>query len=94
DDPDLDAVFAANDLMAIGAMHALRQAGRRIPDDVAVVGYDDIEAARYTDPPLTTIHNPHAEQAAAMVRLLLGLLEGGSADPSIVSTELVVRTSS
>jgi DNA-binding LacI/PurR family transcriptional regulator len=94
DDPDIDAVFAANDLMAIGAMHALRQAGRRIPDDVAIVGYDDIESARYTDPPLTTIHNPHAEQAAAMVRLLLGLLEGEPVEPVIMPTELVVRTSS
>lgn len=94
DDPFLDAVFAANDLMAIGAMHALRQAGRRVPDDVAVVGYDDIEAARYTDPPLTTVHSPHAEQAAAMVRLLLDLLQDGSADPLIMATELVVRSSS
>ncbi|MFC7649240.1 LacI family DNA-binding transcriptional regulator [Streptosporangium lutulentum] len=94
DDPEIDAVFAANDLMAIGAMHALRQAGRRIPDDIAVVGYDDIEAARYTDPPLTTIHNPHQEQAAAMVRLLLGLLDGEQVEPVIMPTELVVRTSS
>ncbi|MFF5112622.1 LacI family DNA-binding transcriptional regulator [Streptosporangium sp. NPDC000509] len=94
DDPEIDAVFAANDLMAIGAMHALRQAGRRIPDEVAIVGYDDIEAARYTDPPLTTIHTPHAEQAAAMVRLLLSLLEGGPAESMIVSTDLVVRASS
>ncbi|WP_030920384.1 LacI family DNA-binding transcriptional regulator [Streptosporangium amethystogenes] len=94
DDPELDAVFAANDLMAIGAMHALRQAGRQIPGDVAIVGYDDIEAARYTDPPLTTIHTPHAEQAAAMVRLLLGLLDGGPAETVIVATELVVRASS
>jgi DNA-binding LacI/PurR family transcriptional regulator len=94
DDPDIDAVFAANDLMAIGAMHALRQAGRRIPDDVAIVGFDDIEGARYTDPPLTTIHNPHAEQAAAMVGLLLGLLEGEQVESLIMPTELVVRTSS
>ncbi|GAA4233342.1 LacI family DNA-binding transcriptional regulator [Streptosporangium album] len=94
DDPELDAVFAANDLMAIGAMHALRQAGRRIPDDVAIVGYDDIEAARYTDPPLTTVHTSHAKQAAAMVRLLLGLLADGPTDPVIMPTELVVRSSS
>ena len=86
-------MFAANDLMAIGAMHALRQAGRRVPDDVAVVGFDDIEAARYTDPPLTTIHNPHAEQAAAMVRLLSDSLRANRR-PVIMSTELVVRTSS
>ncbi|MBX6384230.1 MAG: LacI family DNA-binding transcriptional regulator [Microbispora sp.] len=93
DDPDLDAVFAANDLMAIGALQTLRQAGRRVPDDVAIVGFDDIEAARYTEPPLTTIRQPVAEQAGAMVRLLLGLFRGGPADPVILPTELVVRES-
>lgn len=93
DDPALDAVFVANDLMAIGALQTLRQAGRRVPDDVAVVGFDDIEAARYTEPPLTTIRHPIAEQAAAMVRLLLGLFDGGPATPVILPTELVVRES-
>ncbi|GAB3887524.1 LacI family DNA-binding transcriptional regulator [Microbispora bryophytorum] len=93
DDPDLDAVFVANDLMAVGALQTLRQAGRRVPDDVAVVGFDDIEAARYTEPPLTTIRHPIVEQAAAMVRLLLDLFNGGPADPVILPTELVVRDS-
>ncbi|MEU6413626.1 LacI family DNA-binding transcriptional regulator [Microbispora sp. NPDC046933] len=93
DDPGLDAVFVANDLMAIGALQTLRQAGRRVPDDVAVVGFDDIEAARYTEPPLTTIRHPIIEQAAAMVRLLLGMFQGGPADPVILPTELVVRDS-
>ncbi|MEU9833906.1 LacI family DNA-binding transcriptional regulator [Streptosporangium sp. NPDC048047] len=93
DDPALDAVFAANDLMAIGALHALRQAGRRVPADVAVVGYDDIEAARYTDPPLTTVSVPHAEQAATMVRLLLTLMEGRPAEPVLMPAGLVVRKS-
>jgi DNA-binding LacI/PurR family transcriptional regulator len=93
DDPALDAVFAANDLMAVGALRALREAGRRVPDDVAVVGYDDIEAALYTDPPLTTVRSPMGEQAAASARLLLGLLEGGPADPVILPAELVVRES-
>ncbi|TLP53979.1 LacI family DNA-binding transcriptional regulator [Microbispora triticiradicis] len=93
DDPHLDAVFVANDLMAIGALQALRQAGRRVPDDVAVVGFDDIEAARYTEPPLTTIRHPVSEQAAAMVRLLLGLLRGGPATSVVLPTELVVRES-
>ncbi|MCC5574717.1 LacI family DNA-binding transcriptional regulator [Microtetraspora sp. AC03309] len=93
DDPDLDAVFVANDLMAVGALQSLRQAGRRVPDDVAVVGFDDIEAAKFTEPPLTTIRHPFTEQAAAMVKLLLGLFEGGPADPVILPTELVVRES-
>lgn len=93
DDPQLDAVFVANDLMAVGALQALRQAGRRVPDDVAVVGFDDIEAAKYTEPPLTTVRHPIFEQAAAMVRLLLGLFEGGPTDPVILPTELVIRES-
>ncbi|WP_055477912.1 LacI family DNA-binding transcriptional regulator [Sphaerimonospora mesophila] len=93
DDPALDAVFVANDLMAIGALQTLRQAGRRVPDDVAVVGFDDIEAARYTEPPLTTIRHPIVEQAVAMVRLLLGLFEGGPAAPVILPTELIIRES-
>ncbi|MFE3450534.1 LacI family DNA-binding transcriptional regulator [Nonomuraea sp. NPDC059194] len=93
DDPGLDAVFCGNDLMAVGALQALRQAGRRVPDDVAVVGFDDIEAAKYTDPPLTTVRHHIFEQAAAMTRLLLGLFEGGPADPVILPTELVIRES-
>ncbi|MEV0348292.1 LacI family DNA-binding transcriptional regulator [Nonomuraea sp. NPDC050680] len=93
DDPGLDAVFVANDLMAVGALQSLRLAGRRVPDDVAVVGFDDIEAAKYTEPPLTTVRHPVPEQAAAMVRLLLGLFTGGPAEPVILPTELVVRES-
>ncbi|MEU7853504.1 LacI family DNA-binding transcriptional regulator [Nonomuraea sp. NPDC049141] len=93
DDPGLDAVFVANDLMAVGALQSLRLAGRRVPDDVAVVGFDDIEAAKYTEPPLTTVRHPVAEQAAAMVQLLLGLFTGGSAEPIILPTELVIRES-
>ena len=57
----LDAVFVASDLMADGALRTLRQAGRRVPDDVAVVGFDDFEIARYTEPPLTTVRQPIAE---------------------------------
>ncbi|MBO3751629.1 LacI family DNA-binding transcriptional regulator [Streptosporangiaceae bacterium NEAU-GS5] len=93
DDPQLDAVFAANDLMAIGAMRALRQAGRRVPDDVAVAGFDDIEAALYTDPPLTTVHSPMSDQSLAVVELLLGLFGGGPSGPVILPNHLVVRES-
>ncbi|MEV0596717.1 LacI family DNA-binding transcriptional regulator [Nonomuraea cavernae] len=93
DDPALDAVFVANDLMAVGALQALRQAGRRVPDDVAVVGFDDIDAAKYTEPPLTTMRHPVMEQTAALVRLLLGLFAGGPSDPVILPTELIVRES-
>ncbi|MFI6501162.1 LacI family DNA-binding transcriptional regulator [Nonomuraea typhae] len=93
DDPELDAVFAANDLMAVGALQALRQAGRRVPDDVAVVGFDDIEAAKYTEPPLTTVRHPVFDQAAAMVRLLLSLFENGPREPIILPTDLIIRES-
>ncbi|MGW3345125.1 LacI family DNA-binding transcriptional regulator [Nonomuraea rubra] len=93
DDPGLDAVFAANDLMAIGALRTLREAGRRVPDDVAVVGFDDIEAARYTAPALTTVHSPMTDWATATVDLLLELFEGGSGEPVLLPAELVVRES-
>jgi DNA-binding LacI/PurR family transcriptional regulator len=92
-DSELDAVFAASDLMAMGALRSLRQSGRRVPDDVAVVGFDNIEAAEHTEPPLTTVRHPIFEQSSAMVRLLLGLFENGPADPVILPTELVVRQS-
>ncbi|SEG92071.1 DNA-binding transcriptional regulator, LacI/PurR family [Thermomonospora echinospora] len=93
DDPGLDAVFAASDLMAIGAMHTLRRAGRRVPDDVAVVGFDDIEAARFADPPLTTVHHPIAEVAKEIVRILLAPRDERPGEPVILPTELVVRDS-
>ncbi|MEV0823358.1 LacI family DNA-binding transcriptional regulator [Nonomuraea rubra] len=93
DDPGLDAVFTANDLMAIGALRTLREAGRRVPDDVAVVGFDDIEAARYTAPALTTVHSPMTDWATATVDLLLGLFQGGSGEPVLLPAELVVRES-
>lgn len=92
--PDLDGVFAANDLMAIGALRALRDAGRRVPDDVAVVGYDDIEMARHTEPPLTTIHQPIVDQARTMTELLLTQIGGDPvSDPVVLPTELVERES-
>lgn len=94
DDPELDAVFAANDLMAIGALRTLRQVGLRVPEDVSVVGFDDIEAAAYTVPALTSVRSPMADQATATVRLLLGLIEGGSRDRVVMPNALVVRESS
>ncbi|GAA2967208.1 LacI family DNA-binding transcriptional regulator [Streptomyces enissocaesilis] len=93
DEPSPDAVFAANDLMAIGALRTLRETGRRVPDDVAVVGFDDIEAAAYSAPALTTVRSPMADQALAAVRLLLGLLAGQTGEPVIMPNELVVRES-
>lgn len=91
--PDLDAVFCASDMMAMGALAALRAAGRRVPDDVAVVGFDDIEAARYTEPALTTVAQPTAELGRELVRQLLRLVDGRPAPPVVLPTTLVVRAS-
>ncbi|MFF4618620.1 LacI family DNA-binding transcriptional regulator [Nonomuraea jabiensis] len=92
--PDVDAVFVASDLMAAGALAALRAAGRRVPDDVAVGGFDDSSVALSTHPPLTTIRQPLAEVAQETVRLLLALIDGAEhVDPVILPTELVIRES-
>ncbi|MFI5756359.1 LacI family DNA-binding transcriptional regulator [Streptomyces sp. NPDC051569] len=72
--PDLDGVFAANDLMAVGACHVLREHGRRVPEDVAVIGFDDSSAAAACRPPLTTVRQPVEDMAAEMGRLLLDRL--------------------
>ncbi|MFD4117933.1 LacI family DNA-binding transcriptional regulator [Streptomyces niveus] len=72
--PDLDGVFAANDLMAVGACRVLRERGRRVPDDVAVIGFDDSRAAASCRPPLTTVRQPVEDMAAEMSRLLLDRL--------------------
>lgn len=72
--PDLDGVFAANDLMAVGACRVLRERGRRVPDDVAVIGFDDSRAASSCRPPLTTVRQPVEDMAAEMSRLLLDRL--------------------
>ncbi|GKQ42012.1 LacI family DNA-binding transcriptional regulator [Streptomyces sp. A012304] len=70
--PDVDAVFAANDLMASGALRVLRERGRRVPEDVAVVGFDDmLPVAEQTDPPLTTVRQDIEEMGRIMARLLL-----------------------
>ncbi|MFI7228970.1 LacI family DNA-binding transcriptional regulator [Nonomuraea angiospora] len=92
--PDIDAVFVASDLMAAGALAALRAAGRRVPDDVAVGGFDDSSVALSTHPPLTTIRQPLAEVAQETVRLLLALIDGAEhVDPVVLPTELVIRES-
>ena len=73
--PDVDGVFIANDLMAQGALLVLRDHGQRIPDDVAVVGFDDSSAALACRPQLTTVRQPIEDMAAEMTRLLLSALE-------------------
>ena len=89
-----DAIFVASDLMARGAMTALRAAGIRVPDDVAIVGFDDSFVALTTDPQLTTMRQPMYAQGEAMAGVLLSLLAGREPDrTTILPTELVVRDS-
>jgi DNA-binding LacI/PurR family transcriptional regulator len=89
--PDLDAVFVASDVMARGALAALRQAGRQVPQDVAVGGFDDSPAATDARPELTTIRQPWRQISNEMVRLLLSIIVGGPPAGVILPTELVRR---
>lgn len=91
--PDLDAVFAANDVMALGALDVLREAGRRVPEDVAVAGFDDIAQSVLTEPTLTTVRQPFGRISEEMVRLLLGVIGGEKPAAMTLPAELVVRAS-
>lgn len=91
--PEIDAVFAANDVMACGAVEAIRIAGKRVPEDIAVVGFDDSPAAANATPPITTMRQPFDRISKEMVRLLLSAIAGESPAATILSTELVVRQS-
>ncbi len=77
-----DAIFAANDSMAVGALSALREAGIGVPDDVGVAGFDDVPIARYLSPPLTTVHVPIAELGARALEALLRAVRGRGAGES------------
>jgi len=94
-EPELDGVFASNDLMAVGALHVLLERGRRVPEDVAVIGFDDSSAATASRPRLTTVRQPVEEMAARMAELLLERLDQPQAPPRAVlfDSELVVRAS-
>jgi DNA-binding LacI/PurR family transcriptional regulator len=89
------AVFAANDLSALGVLSALAENGRRIPEDVSVVGFDDLRLSRFTSPPLTTIRQPAAEIAERATQLLLDLTQGKPVleQLHLLEPELVVRGS-
>jgi DNA-binding LacI/PurR family transcriptional regulator len=91
---DYDAVFACSDLLAMTVINALREQGRVVPEDVAVVGYDDIELSSYFHPPLTTVRQPVQEAGRAMVAALLQQTEGRNAASIQLPTSLVSRSSS
>ena len=81
--PEVTAVFAANDQMALGLMLAVKQAGRRVPEDVSVVGFDDMPEAEFFDPPLTTIRQDFEELGRRSMQLLLRALETGSTTSTV-----------
>jgi LacI family transcriptional regulator len=89
------AVFAASDMMAVGAVKAIEDAGLRCPEDIAIVGYDDIQLAEYFSPPLTTIRQDKRGLGAAAARSLVQMLEDPQASPPVLMlpVELVVRAS-
>jgi DNA-binding LacI/PurR family transcriptional regulator len=95
--PDLDGLFVASDLMALGALDALRRAGRRVPEDVGVVGFDDSELAREARPALTTVRQPIEGLGRELAAALLEQLDGDRTAPPaavVLKTELVLRASS
>lgn len=94
DDPPT-AVFAASDQMALGVYEALRQRGLRVPDDVSVVGFDDLPQARWSSPPLTTVRQPLDDMGRLAVRTLRRLMDSEEIESPRVelATELIVRDS-
>lgn len=90
--PQIDALFAASDLLAIGAVRALVEHGRRVPDDVSVIGYDDTPLGATYVPALTSVHQNLHEAGVLLARKALALIEGAGATSEMLPTELVVRT--
>ncbi|HKG10518.1 MAG TPA: LacI family DNA-binding transcriptional regulator [Gaiellaceae bacterium] len=94
-EPGVTAIFAANDLSALGVLNAVAEAGKRVPDDVSVVGFDDLHLSAYTAPPLTTIRQPAVEIATLATEILIGLTKGREVEEMrhLLEPELVVRAS-
>ena len=90
---EVTALFAANDQMALGALRAFAEAGRTVPDDVAVIGFDDVEDAAEYSPPLTTVKQDFDELGAAAVASRVSLMGRGAAAPGVVTPQLVPRAS-
>jgi len=90
-----DAVFVASDAMALGSMRAIQEAGLRVPEDIAVVGFDDIPAAAVSKPPLTTVRQPIQRMGSLAAEVLIDMIEHPSQQPRhlVLPTELVIRSS-
>ncbi|WP_043732963.1 LacI family DNA-binding transcriptional regulator [Streptomyces zinciresistens] len=91
--PQLDAVFAASDGMALGALQVLRRRGRLVPENVSVIGFDDLAGARHANPPLTTVRQPVRALGHEMARMLVGAIDGQDPSPLILPARLTVRES-
>jgi LacI family transcriptional regulator len=90
----IQAIFAGDDDSALGVLSVLREAGIRVPEEIAVVGFDDIPLARHLTPPLTTVHAPIETAAREAVQQLVRLIRTGQADPlTLLPTELIIRRS-
>lgn len=89
-----DALFAASDVTAIGAMHALQALGRKIPDEIALVGFDDIAAASLSSPPLTTVKQDSRRAGEALIEALIEAIEHGHTDSRSLPCKLIERQSS
>ncbi len=91
---DFTAIVAGSDIMAIGILRALTEQGLRVPDDVSLIGFDDIDLCQYTCPPLTTVRQDSAAMGRGAVQRLIAMIEGsGETAPLILPTQLVVRKS-
>jgi LacI family transcriptional regulator len=90
-----DAIFAASDMMALGGLRALRDAGLSAPGDVAVIGFDDLPPVGSANPPLTTVRQPIRRMGIKLVETLLDIIENGNHPPRriVFDTELVIRES-
>ena len=93
--PRPTAIVTGNDLIALGVLQAIREAGLRCPEDISVIGFDDLELSDMTDPPLTTVHQPGYEMGVAAATILLKRLSAKSRLPErlILETQLRMRQS-
>lgn len=90
---EFDAIFAVTDAIAVGAMEALQDAGRRIPQDVAVVGFDDLPIASHVTPKLSTVRQDVQAAGELLVSKLVGMINGDDVDPEVIAPRLIVRGS-